>query len=281
MLKEKHFVSHTGQVLTKHISEHSKGMAFVFRQPKAQSHCRHIHTYQMAVEVEVEHCRSLNAMQEDYLLQFQNRTTLVVTQDDPNIEEMFALAGGHNILLVPQGGCERLAEYFFNSLNSFNSGHNKVLKVTVAERPSNYASYDGEYFYSGKRYSSEAGLTTTIMEDGKLSGGCLQIDLCFKAKELDHTNFVVDFGALKNFKATLEESFDHKTWVREKELEQNKSLATLKDSDGVSLVTVDDTYGSIKEHIENTVKEWSETWLQYNGYAPRCSVESVKLSGLW
>lgn len=40
-----------------------------------------------------------------------------------------------------------------------------------------------------------------------------RVDVTFRAKELDHQNFVYDFGALRPFRAQLEYYFDHTLFI--------------------------------------------------------------------
>jgi 6-pyruvoyltetrahydropterin/6-carboxytetrahydropterin synthase len=46
-----------------------------------------------------------------------------------------------------------------------------------------------------------------------IHGYALSVKLVFEADELDHRNWVVDFGGLKPIKKWLEDTFDHKTLV--------------------------------------------------------------------
>ena len=59
-----------------------------------------------------------------------------------------------------------------------------------------------------------------------LHGYRLQAKFHFACNELDHKNWVVDFGGLKNLKKDLENIFDHKTviWSQDPEIETFRML---------------------------------------------------------
>ena len=59
-----------------------------------------------------------------------------------------------------------------------------------------------------------------------LHGYRLQAKFWFACDKLDHKNWVVDFGGLKNLKRSLENIFDHKTvvWSQDPELETFRML---------------------------------------------------------
>lgn len=72
---------------------------------------------------------------------------------------------------------------------------------------------------STKTYTHAQGLSCCFRQwkaeshCNKLHGYALQVELEFEAVELDHRNWVVDFGGLKEIKNILELTFDHKTLV--------------------------------------------------------------------
>lgn len=74
-------------------------------------------------------------------------------------------------------------------------------------------------FYSTKTYTHAEGLSAVFRQwraDSHcrlLHGYTLEVAFVFSAKELDHRNWVMDFGGLKELKAWLHETFDHKTLV--------------------------------------------------------------------
>lgn len=72
-------------------------------------------------------------------------------------------------------------------------------------------------FYSTKRYGHEVGLSTCFRQwkatshCNQLHGYAIAVTLKFGASSLDSRGWVVDFGALKDLKAWLKDTFDHKT----------------------------------------------------------------------
>lgn len=77
-------------------------------------------------------------------------------------------------------------------------------------------------FLSTKRYGHEQGLSCTFRQwraDHShcrfLHGYALSVTLEFEADQLDHRNWVMDFGGFKEVKERLKELFDHKTVVAE------------------------------------------------------------------
>jgi 6-pyruvoyltetrahydropterin/6-carboxytetrahydropterin synthase len=74
-------------------------------------------------------------------------------------------------------------------------------------------------YLSTKKYGQEIGLSAVFRQwraDSHchfLHGYALSISFLFIAKELDHRNWVVDFGGLKSLKQRLEAHFDHKTLI--------------------------------------------------------------------
>lgn len=67
-----------------------------------------------------------------------------------------------------------------------------------------------------------------------LHGYALEIELVFSAQELDHRNWVVNFGGLKKVKAEIEEMFDHKTLVAK----DDPKLQMFKDLDDNGLIQI-------------------------------------------
>jgi len=104
--------------------DHNLGLSCAFRQWRAESHCKYLHGYAMAVsfvfetdELDVRNwavdfgsLKSLKGRLEDLL----DHKTLVA-EDDPNLW-WFQEAERRGILklrVLPSVGCERLAEYIF------------------------------------------------------------------------------------------------------------------------------------------------------------------------
>lgn len=75
-------------------------------------------------------------------------------------------------------------------------------------------------FESGKVYTHAQGLSCCFRQwrayDSHcrfLHGYALQVSITFRTEVLDDRNWVVNFGGLKEVKAWLEETFDHKTLI--------------------------------------------------------------------
>ena len=129
-----------------------------FRQPRAESHCRYIHGYQLKAEVTFA-CNELDDnnwvfdfgglkdLKHIYKTQFDH--TLVVASDDPEIELLKELnvRGLAQLRIMTGGvGIERFAEWCFKTADSFvdeaTNGRVWVESVTVYEHEDNFASYN-------------------------------------------------------------------------------------------------------------------------------------------
>jgi 6-pyruvoyltetrahydropterin/6-carboxytetrahydropterin synthase len=129
-----------------------------FRQPRAESHCRYIHGYQLKAEVTFA-CNELDSnnwvfdfgglkdLKHIYKTQFDH--TLVVASDDPEIELLKELnvRGLAQLRIMTGGvGIERFAEWCFKTADSFvdeaTNGRVWVESVTVYEHEDNFASYN-------------------------------------------------------------------------------------------------------------------------------------------
>jgi len=129
-----------------------------FRQPRAESHCRYIHGYQLKAEVTFA-CNELDGnnwvfdfgglkdLKHIYKTQFDH--TLVVASDDPEIELLKELnvRGLAQLRIMTGGvGIERFAEWCFKTADSFvdeaTNGRVWVESVTVYEHDDNFASYN-------------------------------------------------------------------------------------------------------------------------------------------
>lgn len=77
----------------------------------------------------------------------------------------------------------------------------------------------GKKFLSTKTYTHAEGLSCCFRQWRAeshcrfLHGYALEVRVVFGCSELDDRNWVVDFGGLKEFKAWLKDTFDHKTLV--------------------------------------------------------------------
>lgn len=74
-------------------------------------------------------------------------------------------------------------------------------------------------FKSTKQYGHDIGLSCCFRQwradshCALLHGYAIAVKLTFRANELDHRNWVQDFGGLKEVKAYLQRTFDHKLLV--------------------------------------------------------------------
>ena len=129
-----------------------------FRQPRADSHCKYIHGYQLKAEINFA-CNELDnnnwvfdfgglkALKQIFRNQFDH--TLVVAGDDPELE-IFQQLNDRGIaqLRIMQGGVgiERFAEWCFKTADTFveeaTEGRVWVESVTVYEHDDNFASYN-------------------------------------------------------------------------------------------------------------------------------------------
>ena len=134
-------------------------------------------------------------------------------------------------------------------------------------------------FMSTKTYGHEIGLSCCFRQWRAkshcrlLHGYALAIRFVFAATELDHRNWVVDFGSLKSLKSMLEDTFDHTLLVAEDD-PQKDELCMLQGI-GVARVIVVPNTGC--EMFAQMIYECTEVWLADNGYSPRCFLVSVEV----
>tara|TARA_R110001583_G_scaffold1771_3_gene13593 strand:- start:13450 stop:14091 length:642 start_codon:yes stop_codon:yes gene_type:complete len=129
-----------------------------FRQPRAESHCKYIHGYQLKAELNFA-CNELDNNNwvfdfgglKDLKHIFRNQFdhTLVVASDDPEIEFLQQLndKGIAQLRVMPGGvGIERFAEWCFKTADTFvdeaTNGRVWVESVTIYEHEDNFASYN-------------------------------------------------------------------------------------------------------------------------------------------
>jgi len=135
-------------------------------------------------------------------------------------------------------------------------------------------------FISTKTYGHSIGLSACFRQwkaDSHcryLHGYALQVRLEFEADELDHRNWVVDFGSLKSLKGWLEDTFDHKLLVAEDDPLRDE-LCKLSELNLADVVMVGAT-GC--EAFAMMIYECAEVWLKDNGYAPRVRMRLVEVA---
>ncbi len=134
-------------------------------------------------------------------------------------------------------------------------------------------------YVSTKTYGHDIGLSACFRQHKAeshcrfLHGYALAIRIEFEAEELDHRNWVVDFGGLKSFKGWLEKTFDHKLLLAEDDPERPR-IMHLKNYGVADIVLVPAT-GC--EAFAKLIFECGNIWLKDNGYTPRVKVRSVEV----
>lgn len=135
---------------------HECGYSIAYRQHLADSHCRFLHGYSLAFEFEFEstHLDVRNWVCDfggfktlKHFLDDNFDHTLLVSQDDPQLAFIKDLdvRGLAQVREVEKTGCEGLAEYLFEYMNTIwmkdNGYGDRVFcrKVKVSETPNNSA----------------------------------------------------------------------------------------------------------------------------------------------
>lgn len=139
---------------------HEVGLSCAFRQWRAESHCRFLHGYSIAVRFEFEadaldhrlwvvdfgSLKSLKGWLEDT---FDHKT--VVAEDDPKID-LFRQAESHGLIqlvVLPATGCEKFAEIIYGAATVWlrDNGYAprvRLASVEVREHGANSAIFTGE-----------------------------------------------------------------------------------------------------------------------------------------
>jgi 6-pyruvoyltetrahydropterin/6-carboxytetrahydropterin synthase len=132
---------------------------------------------------------------------------------------------------------------------------------------------------STKRYGHEIGLSACFRQwraDSHcrfLHGYALAVKFEFEADELDHRNWVVDFGSLKSLKGWLEDTFDHKTLVATDDPERE----TFRAMEVAGLVQIVEVEATGCEAFASMIAGAADVWLLDNGYSPRVRLRSVEV----
>ena len=131
-----------------------RGFSCAFRQPGADSHCSLIHGYSLGFRFKFEaieldernwvydfgNCKWIKAYLED---NFDHK--LAVDKNDPNLNDFLALEekGLAKVIQMDGVGCEKFAEYTFNSVDGHISSETKnrvkLVSVEVFEHGANSA----------------------------------------------------------------------------------------------------------------------------------------------
>lgn len=152
---------------------HEIGLSACFRQHKAESHCKLLHGYALAVKfvfaaneldvrnwvVDFGSLKSLKGMLEDT---FDH--TMLVAQDDPLREVLVNLEylGVARVVVVEKTGCEAFAKLIFECTATWlkDNGYSPrcwVHSVEVREHGANSAIYEVGEFIHGVLCDSEGG----------------------------------------------------------------------------------------------------------------------------
>lgn len=104
-------------------------------------------------------------------------------------------------------------------------------------------------------------------------GYALAFRFVFEANELDERHWVVDFGSLKSLKGWLEDTFDHNVIVAE----DDPQIAWFREGHRLGVLDLVELPAAGCEKFAEYVFGATETWLEANGYAPRCRLVSVEV----
>jgi 6-pyruvoyltetrahydropterin/6-carboxytetrahydropterin synthase len=139
---------------------------------------------------------------------------------------------------------------------------------------------EGFEYVSTKTYTHSVGLSCAFRQWRAqshcrfLHGYALQVRLEFASAFLDERNWVVDFGGLKELKAMLEATYDHKTLVAEDD--PQKDLFHALHTAGIIECVVVPSCGM--ESTARLIYEVTRQWLFDAGYGDRVSLSSVEVS---
>lgn len=134
-------------------------------------------------------------------------------------------------------------------------------------------------YLSTKTYGHEVGLSACFRQWRAnshcryLHGYALSVRLEFEADELDHRNWVVDFGSLKPVKAWLQETFDHKTVVAEDD--PHLDLFAKMEAIGLIELVVVKAVGC--EAFARLIFDHVTGWMADEGLSPRARLTLVEV----
>jgi 6-pyruvoyltetrahydropterin/6-carboxytetrahydropterin synthase len=135
-------------------------------------------------------------------------------------------------------------------------------------------------FQSTKKYGHEVGISacfrqwTADSHCNQLHGYALAFKFTFEADELDHRNWVVDFGGLKPLKKALEDNFDHKTVVAK----DDPLIDWFYEAAGHGILDLNVVEKVGCEAFAELAFNLATKVLQEQGFAPRCRVVEVEVS---
>ena len=141
------------------------GFSTVFRQYKAKdTHCKYLHGYAISFRVWFEGeldernwvmdfgfskraKNTIEGLNPKAWMDYMFDHTTIIAQDDPYLEHFKQMDkdGVIQLRILDYVGCERFAEYLYNTINDFllleTDGRVKATKVEVYEHEKNSASY--------------------------------------------------------------------------------------------------------------------------------------------
>lgn len=134
-------------------------------------------------------------------------------------------------------------------------------------------------YRSGKTYGHERGLSCSFRQwradshCNKVHGYALSVHIEFEADELDHRNWVIDFGGMKAVKQWLEDMFDHKLVVASDDpnLDEFYSMEEF----GMADIREMDNVGC--EAFAEAVAVFVDRWLLENDHKPRVRLHHVTI----
>jgi 6-pyruvoyltetrahydropterin/6-carboxytetrahydropterin synthase len=135
-------------------------------------------------------------------------------------------------------------------------------------------------YQSTKRYGHDIGLSCCFRQWRAAShcrflhGYALAVRLTFEADELDWTNWVMDFGALKPIKEMLVSFFDHKLIVAEDD--PFVEVLTMLDTTGLAEVVILPATGC--EGFAKVIHDEVSRWLEFAGHSPRVRLVEVEVA---
>ena len=106
-----------------------------------------------------------------------------------------------------------------------------------------------------------------------IHGYALAFRFEFEADELDHRNWVVDFGGLKGLCKMLEDTFDHKLLVAQDDPE----IEWFREAHRKGIADIVEVKAGGCEKFAELVFEYTEQWLKAAGFSPRCRLVSVEV----
>jgi 6-pyruvoyltetrahydropterin/6-carboxytetrahydropterin synthase len=137
-------------------------------------------------------------------------------------------------------------------------------------------------YRSTKTYGHEIGLSCCFRQwraDSHcrhLHGYAISVRLEFEATELDHNNWVVDFGGLKEVRKWLEAQFDHTLLVAQDDPERDRFLDLMRI--GIARVVVLPKVGC--EAFAKIIADYVEQWAFATYLVPGMDFARVRLASV-